>query len=109
MKFQKGDIVKVNLNPIKGHEQGNFRPVLVMNTVPLPGDVNIVLPITSHIKSYPLEVILDNRTQTTGVVMCFQIRTLDLNARNAVLIEKAPKDIVDLCNNYLHRLTDDIS
>lgn len=106
--FQKGDIVKANLNPTKGHEQSDYRPLLVMNSVPLPGGVNIILPITTRQKSYPLEVELDSRTKTQGVVLCFQIRTLDLNARNASLIEKAPSDIVDLCNDYLHRLTDDV-
>lgn len=109
MTFNKGDIVKVNLNPAKGHEQGNYRPVLVMNSVPLPGGLNIVLPITSKKKSYPLEVELDSRTVTQGVVLCFQIRTLDLTSRGAKAIEKAPTDIVKTCNDYLHRLTDDVS
>lgn len=106
--FKKGDIVNADLNPTKGHEQGEYRPLLVMNSVPLPGGVNIVLPITSHQKSYPLEVELDGRTKTQGVVLCFQIRTLDLNVRKATFIEKAPDDIVELCNDYLHRLTDDL-
>lgn len=108
MNFTKGDIATVNLNPIKGHEQGNYRPVLVMNTILLPGNLNTVLPITSHKKSFPLEVELDWRTKTQGVVLCFQVRTLDLNKRHASFVEKAPKDIVDMCNNYLHRVTDDI-
>ena len=107
--FSKGDIVKVDLNPTQGHEQGNYRPVLVMNSVPLPGGVNIVLPITSHKKTYPLEVELDSRTKTRGVVLCFQIRTLDLQMRGATLIEKAPRDIIETCNDYLHRLTDDVN
>ena len=106
--FKKGDIVKADLNPTKGHEQGNYRPLLVMNSVPLPGGVSIVLPITSNPKSYPLEVELDERTETKGVVLCFKIRTVDLNARGASLIERAPDDIVELCNDYLHRLTDDV-
>ncbi len=109
MTFNKGDIVKVDLNPTKGHEQGNYRPVLVMNSVPLPGDLNIVLPITSKTKSYPLEVVLDNRTSTQGVILCFQIRTADLTKRGAKFIEKAPADLVELCNDYLHRLTDDLT
>ena len=109
MTFNKGDIVKVNLNPIKGHEQGDFRPVLVMNSVPLPGGLNIVLPITSKNKSYPLEVELDERTVTQGTILCFQIRTVDLTKRGAKFIEKAPVDIVDKCNDYLHRLTDDVN
>ncbi len=106
--FNKGDIVKVDLNPIKGHEQGNYRPVLVMNSVPLPGGLNIVLPITSKQKTYPLEVELDDRTTTKGLVLCFQIRTVDLVKRGAKFVEKAPNDIVELCNDYMHRLTDDV-
>ncbi len=103
--FKRGDIVKVNLNPTKGHEQGDYRPVLVMNDVPLPGGINIVLPITTKKKSYPLEVELDNRTKTTGTILCFQIRTLDLNSRSGKLIEKAPADIVETCYDYIKRLT----
>lgn len=109
MTFNKGDIVKVNLNPAKGHEQGSYRPVLVMNSVPLPGGLNIILPITSKQKSYPLEVELDDRTSTQGVVLCFQIRTVDLTKRGAKFLEKAPADIVETCNDYLHRLTDDVT
>lgn len=104
--FQQGDIVKANLNPIKGHEQGNYRPLLVINSVLLPGGMNIVLPITSNKKDYPLEVELDDRTMTQGVILCFQIRTVDLYAREASFIEKAPDDIVDLCTKYLHCLID---
>lgn len=109
MTFNKGDIVKVDLNPIKGHEQDNYRPVLVMNAVPLPSDLSVVLPITSKRKTYPLEVELDDRTKTQGMILCFQIRTVDLTSRKATFIEKAPADIVELCNDYLHRLTDDVS
>ncbi|MCR5451267.1 MAG: type II toxin-antitoxin system PemK/MazF family toxin [Lachnospiraceae bacterium] len=108
MTFNKGDIVYVNLNPTKGHEQGNYRPVLVINSVPLPGGLNIILPITSKQKTYPLEVELDDRTKTQGIILCFQIRTIDLTKRGAKFIEKAPSDIVDVCNDFLHRLTDDL-
>ncbi len=109
MTFRKGDIVKVDLNPIRGHEQGEYRPVLVMNSVPLPGGINIVLPITSKQKTYPLEVELDDRTITQGIVLCFQVRTVDLAKRGAKLIERAPTDIIETCNDYLHRLTDDVT
>ncbi len=109
MTFSKGDIVKVDLNPVKGHEQGKFRPVLVMNSVPLPGGINVILPITSKQKTYPLEVELDDRTETKGIVLCFQVRTVDLTKRGAIFVEKAPADIVEICNDYLHRLTDDVT
>ena len=104
MKFHKGDIVKVNLNPTKGHEQGNYRPVLVLNEYPIPGDVNLVVPITTKEKTYPLEIPLDDRTTTKGVILCFQVRTLDLNVRNAKYVEKMPDDVVDTCIDYINRL-----
>lgn len=45
-----GDIVKVNLDPVKGHEEENYRPVVIINKdeYPLPGEINIILPITTH-------------------------------------------------------------
>lgn len=103
--FTIGDIVLVNLDPTKGHEQKNIRPVLVMNNVPLPGGLNIVLPISTKIKSYALDVSLDRRTKTQGTIMCYQIRVLDLNVRKAKYLEKAPADIVQCCTDYINRLT----
>lgn len=104
MKFQKGDIVLVSFNPRRGHEQGDYRPALVVNKYPLPGDINLVMPITSHIKSFPFEVELDNRTNTRGCVLCFQVRALDLGQRAAKYIEKAPGDLTDMCCEYLEKL-----
>lgn len=42
-----------------------------------------------------MHVELDERTVTTGVVLCDQAKMLDVNARNAKVIEHAPKDIVE--------------
>ena len=104
MTYRRGDIVKLNFNPVKGHEQGNYRPALVMNDVPVPGGLSIVLPITSKQKTYPFEVELDRRTKTQGVVLCFQIRVVDLKSRDATYIEHLPDDLVDICSDYVSRL-----
>jgi mRNA interferase MazF len=37
---------------------------------------------------------LDNRTKTTGVILCDQARTLDVAIRNGEFKEKAPDDII---------------
>lgn len=108
MIFHRGDIIKVNFNPVSGHEQGFFRPALVMNDIPIPGNLNIVFPITTKEKSYPLEVELDDRTISKGVILCFQPRALDLIARNAKFIEKAPDDIVETCYDYIKRLLEKV-
>lgn len=75
-----------------------------MNFFPLPGDLNIVLPITSKEKNYPFEVELDERTEIAGCILCFQVRTIDANKRGAYFLEKAPEDIVEQCAEYLSRL-----
>ena len=104
--FKRGDIVLVDFNPVKGHEQGNFRPALVLNDMYLPSGINLVCPITTKKKSYPLEVELDNRTKTQGVILCFQIRAVDLNNRNAKLVEQLPKDLLDKTIEYIKRILD---
>ena len=104
--YHKGDIVMVDFNPVKGHEQGNYRPALVLNDILLPSGINLVVPITSKKKSYPLEVELDERTQTQGVVLCFQIRTVDLNARPSRFVEKLPDDLLETCIDYVKRIMD---
>ena len=108
MRFHRGDIVKVDFNPTKGHEQGNFRPAVVINDIPLPGDINLVVPITTKNKTYPLEIPLDNRTATQGVMLPFQIRAIDLNNRNAKLIETLPDDLLDICSDYIRRATEKV-
>lgn len=104
MNFHHGDVVLVNFNPIRGHEQGNARPALVINAVPMPGGLSVVLPITSKPKTYPLVVHLDERTKTQGNILCFQIRTIDLNSRSARFLERVPEDILDRCVDYVKRL-----
>jgi mRNA interferase MazF len=45
----QGDIIKVNLNPRRGHEQQGFRPVIVLsnNIVSQYTNVVIVAPIST--------------------------------------------------------------
>ena len=42
--MRQGDIILVNLNPTKGHEQGNYRPAMIIDRddVPLPSNLHIV-------------------------------------------------------------------
>ncbi len=106
MNYYQGDIVLVNLNPIAGHEQGNLRPALVINANPIIGHLNIVLPITSTPAKFLFSIPLDSRTKTQGNILCYQIRTVDLNdpRRQAKFLEKAPSDIVDSCVDSIQRL-----
>ncbi|MCX8501294.1 MAG: type II toxin-antitoxin system ChpB family toxin [Alphaproteobacteria bacterium] len=99
-EFHRGDIVRVSLEPIKGHEQGGSRPALVISTLKFncSGDV-LVAPITSggdHSRFRGFAVDLAQTScETKGFILVNKIRMLDLEARNAVLIDQAPTFIVD--------------
>jgi mRNA interferase MazF len=88
------DIVWIDLNPTKGHEQSNVRPVLVLSPVTyneLTG-LMVACAITSHIKGYPFEVLL-NEKKTRGAVLSDQIRCLDWRSRKVRFIETASPEV----------------
>ena len=93
---KQGDIIKVSFNPQKGHEQAGVRPALVISNDGYHryAKLSIVCPITNTEKNFPLHVKLDERTKTTGFILCEHIRTLDLSARNHEIIESIPIDIL---------------
>ncbi len=89
------DIVWIDLNPTKGHEQSNRRPALVLS----PRSYNkktklmVACAITSQSKGYPFEVPLASK-KISGVVLSDQIRTLDWSAREITFVEKAPPQVL---------------
>jgi mRNA-degrading endonuclease toxin of MazEF toxin-antitoxin module len=95
----RGDIYRVDLNPIQGREQAGQRYVLVVS--PRPFNVlgtPIVCPITqggNFAREQGFAVSLMGTGLTTqGVVLCHQLRALDA-ARRAALVERAPAAVVD--------------
>ena len=93
---RQGDIIKVTFDPQKGHEQKGFRPAVVVSNDEFirRTKLAIVCPVTNTDNRFPLHVPLDERTKTTGVILCEHIRTLDLASRQAKKIEKLPEDIL---------------
>ncbi len=104
--MKQGDIILVNFNPTIGHEQGNYRPAIIIDRdeVPLPSNLHIVVPITSKHKGYPLELPLPDGMKTVGYALPFQLRVLDVASRQAKLIEHAPQDFVEQCCNIAAQL-----
>jgi mRNA interferase ChpB len=107
VKFERGDIVRVNLNPALGHEQqGDFRPALVLSPAAFNAmGVALVAPITqggNFARFAGFAVPLSGSgTETQGVALVNMIRTLDLEARGARKIERAPVEVI---NDALARL-----
>lgn len=93
--MKRGDIVFVDFDPTKGHEQAGARPALVLS----PASFNrmtglaLVVPITSRVRNFPFEAPLVG-TRTTGVALCHQARTIDTRARRCKVVESAPDAVV---------------
>jgi mRNA interferase MazF len=104
---KQGDIIWLDFDPQIGHEQKGRRPALVVSNETFNNFSNlaVVCPITNTKKDYPFHVKLDERTKTTGVILCDQSRTLDIYARNYEFIENLPRDIlldvVDIISGFI--------
>jgi len=87
-KIKQGDIIKLDLNPTKGHEQTGFRPVLVISNASLSRASNMIIicPITNTDRKSPVHVPLEGSI-TTGFVMCDQVKAIDIRARDYKFIE----------------------
>ena len=74
MSFKQGDIVYIDLDPTKGHEQAGKRPCLVISN----NDYNkimglfIVCPITNNTKNFPTHVTVSytHLTLPTNWLLC---------------------------------------
>lgn len=93
---KQGTIIKINFNPQSGHEQAGYRPAVVISndTFNEKTKLSIVCPITNTNNYFPLHIPLDNRTKTTGVILCEHLRALDLNSRTYQEVEKLPDDML---------------
>lgn len=99
--MQRGDIYLVDLNPTAGFEQQGKRPVLIIS----PGAFNqalntpLIAPITSGggpARALGFTVSLDGSgARTTGVVLCNQLRALDIGSRNGRYLESVPQDVMN--------------
>ena len=94
---ERGDIIKLQLNPQVGSEQAGFRPAIVISPLAYNRISNLILicPITSKKKGWGFEVALPNSMQTFGIVLSDQIRIVDCSKREAIFVESSPVQLVD--------------
>ena len=105
---QQGDIVIMDFDPQLGFEQQGRRPALVVSNSIYNRHCKMamVCPITNTDKGHAFHIPLDNNTQITGVVLCDQIRALDITARNAVYKESVSDDIIDRVTDLICSFVD---
>jgi Growth inhibitor len=105
--MDRGEIWLVSLDPIAGHEQSGKCPVLIVS----PASFNtftrlpVVVPVTrggNFARAAGFTVSLDGTgTTTTGAIRCDQPRSIDMDARNGIRLERIPDAVV---NEVLARL-----
>ena len=107
VKLAQGDIIKLDFDPQAGYEQKGRRPALVVSNSYYNrySKMVMVCPITNKDKNHPFHVRLNEDTETTGVVLCDQVKTLDIVARDYDFVEKAPKaiisEVIDIISNFI--------
>ncbi|WP_317203661.1 type II toxin-antitoxin system ChpB family toxin [Janthinobacterium sp.] len=111
VKFGRGDIVLINIDPNEGLEQKGMRPALVLSTsVFNASGVALVAPITQggdFARHAGFATSLSGSgTKTQGVALANQVRMLDLEARGAKRVETAPEYVVEDALARLRAITD---
>jgi mRNA-degrading endonuclease toxin of MazEF toxin-antitoxin module len=98
--MDRGDIYHVDLNPVHGREQAGARYVLIISPEAFNRlGIQWVCPITQggdFARDRGFAVSLSGACEKTqGVVLCNQIRALDLQSRQSRFVEKVPEYIIE--------------
>jgi len=93
---KQGSLIWLDFDPQKGHEQKGRRPALIISNETFNNfsKMAIVCPITNTDKNHPFHIRLDEKTKTKGVILCDQVRTLDIKARNYEFIESISEEVL---------------
>ena len=80
---QRGQVLKLNLDPTLGHEQKGYRPVLVISASLFNKHTGFcwVVPVTTSQKGLPNEVRLLEGLSVHGTLLLSQLRSIDWRAR----------------------------
>ena len=86
MNVQRGEVIRINLNPTVGREQaGNARPCLIISHSKFNSarqGIVVVTPITSTLKpKIKMMIPIPEGFKIHGSVIAEQVRTLDLSTR----------------------------
>lgn len=93
----RGEIWLVDLNPVRGHEQGGKRPALVVSVDMFnagPAELVVVLPLTTKDKSIPLHVRIDppeGGVKEPSFIKCEDIRAVSTERLTSRLGKVSPR------------------
>ena len=106
---RRGEVWRVDFEPVRGHEQGRSRPALVISNDilnPSPAAMVTVVPITTKerkLRSYLRLDPPDGGLPQTSFVICDQIRTIskDRLGRRYGVLARGTLAEVETCLKFL--------
>ncbi len=103
---ERGDIVYLDFDPTKGHEQRGHRPAFIISPriYNQKSSLALLMPITSHAKGYPFEVALPLELKTQGVILSDQVKSLDWKARSVSYIETGSATLISEVQAKIEKL-----
>jgi Growth inhibitor len=94
---QKGDIIEMDFNPTKGHEQSGKRPALIISNEAYYRRTKLIIvcPISNTPNDFPMHIKLGGGIKTTGSILTQHIRTVDPAARQIAFVETIPPELTE--------------
>ena len=92
----RGDIIWLEFDPQKGHEQAGLRPALVLSPIDYnrKSGLAVLCPMTKQTKNYPFEVAVPEGLRIQGTVLADQIKSFDWRSRKSQFCCKAPLSLI---------------
>jgi mRNA interferase MazF len=93
----EGDIVWIDVDPRRGHEQPGHRPAVILSPAAYNGRAGLIVccPTTTRVKGYPFEVALSG--QPASVALADQVESFDWRARRATRKGRAtPAELAEI-------------
>jgi mRNA interferase MazF len=81
---------------VRGTEQSGRRPALILTPQAYHqrSPRALVCPITSNVRPWAFKIMLPEGLKTTGAVLVDQLRAIDRSQRMFVVIERAPRELL---------------
>lgn len=104
--LEAGDFVRIDFDPVRGSEQGGWRPAIVVSERSLHAETRraIVCPCTRNIDPWPTKVMIPLGLAVEGAVLTDQVRSVDRLTRGFHHLGRATPDLLWEVRGYVARL-----
>jgi mRNA interferase MazF len=118
---ERGSIVWCSLHPTKGHEQNGYRASIVISDGFIDPSLNqmaLTVPVTTQVMGHSFEIPVPpgietpdsnllpshlNFPELEGVVLINNLRSIDLDMRNAIVIGR-----IDTSSEFFEEIVDNV-